>query len=106
MMAGQLSLADYLRSWRMPLVFAAFAKDDLVPGLIDLPLAVARVGVLADRPRIRRAALFQRRQAGPDVLFVEKAVALDSHPPDPRQRGPGNPVLGQIPRAQHSLPAG
>jgi predicted ATP-grasp superfamily ATP-dependent carboligase len=43
MMAGQLSLADYLRSWRKPLVFAAFAKDDLVPGLVDLPLAVARV---------------------------------------------------------------
>ena len=43
MMAGQLSPADYLRSWRKPLVFAAFAKDDLVPGLIDLPLAVARV---------------------------------------------------------------
>jgi D-aspartate ligase len=43
MIAGQLSLADYLRSWRKPLVFAAFAKDDLMPGLIDLPLAVARV---------------------------------------------------------------
>jgi D-aspartate ligase len=43
MIAGKLSLADYLRSWRKPLVFAAFAKDDLVPGLIDLPLAVARV---------------------------------------------------------------
>jgi predicted ATP-grasp superfamily ATP-dependent carboligase len=43
MMAGQLSPADYLRSWRKPLVFAAFAKDDLVPGLVDLPLAVARV---------------------------------------------------------------
>jgi D-aspartate ligase len=43
MIAGQLSPADYLRSWRKPLVFAAFAKDDLVPGLIDLPLAVARV---------------------------------------------------------------
>jgi len=43
MMAGHLSPADYLQSWRKPLVFAAFAKDDLVPGLIDLPLAVARV---------------------------------------------------------------
>jgi D-aspartate ligase len=43
MIAGQLSPADYLRSWRKPLVFAAFAKDDLVPGLIDLPLAVVRV---------------------------------------------------------------
>jgi predicted ATP-grasp superfamily ATP-dependent carboligase len=43
MMAGKLSPADYLRSWRKPLVFAAFAKDDLMPGLIDLPLAAARV---------------------------------------------------------------
>jgi D-aspartate ligase len=43
MMAGHLSLADYLRSWRKPMVFAAFAKDDLVPGLVDLPLAAARV---------------------------------------------------------------
>jgi D-aspartate ligase len=43
MIAGKLSLADYLRAWRKPLVFAAFAKDDLVPGLVDLPLAAARV---------------------------------------------------------------
>jgi D-aspartate ligase len=43
MIAGQLSPADYLKSWRKPLVFAAFAKDDLLPGLVDLPLAVARV---------------------------------------------------------------
>jgi D-aspartate ligase len=43
MMAGQLLLADYLRAWRKPLVFAAFAKDDLMPGLVDLPLGVARV---------------------------------------------------------------
>jgi predicted ATP-grasp superfamily ATP-dependent carboligase len=33
----------YLRSWRKPLVSAAFAKDDPVPGLIYLPLAAARV---------------------------------------------------------------
>ncbi len=43
MRAGNLSLATYLRSWRKPMVFAAFAKDDPVPGLIDLPLAAARV---------------------------------------------------------------
>jgi D-aspartate ligase len=43
MLAGHLSPADYLRSWRKPMVFAAFAKDDLVPGLVDLPLGVARV---------------------------------------------------------------
>jgi D-aspartate ligase len=43
MLAGHLSPADYLRSWRKPMVFAAFAKDDIVPGLVDLPLGVARV---------------------------------------------------------------
>jgi D-aspartate ligase len=43
MMAGRLTLADYLRSWRKPLVFAGFAKDDLIPGLIDVPLQAARV---------------------------------------------------------------
>jgi predicted ATP-grasp superfamily ATP-dependent carboligase len=53
MMAGQLSPAEYLRSWRKPIVFAAFAKDDLLPGLIDLPLAAARVlgRYLPERPR-------------------------------------------------------
>jgi predicted ATP-grasp superfamily ATP-dependent carboligase len=35
MMAGRLTPAAYLRSWRKPLVFAAFAKDDPVPGLVD-----------------------------------------------------------------------
>jgi len=43
MMAGRLTPAAYLRSWRKPLVLAAFAKDDPVPGLVDLPLAAARV---------------------------------------------------------------
>lgn len=43
MMAGRLMPAAYLRSWRKPLVFAAFAKDDPVPGLADLPLAGMRV---------------------------------------------------------------
>src|SRR5258706_206666 len=45
---------------------------------------VDELGVLADRLRIRRGALLERRQAGPDVLLVEKAVALDPHPADPR----------------------
>jgi D-aspartate ligase len=53
MIAGNLSFADYLRSWHKPLVFAAFAKDDLMPGFIDLPLAAARVlgRYLPDLPR-------------------------------------------------------
>jgi D-aspartate ligase len=58
MTAGHLSPADYLRSWRKPLVFAGFAKDDLVPGLVDLPLAAARVlrRYLPHRAPPRRAA--------------------------------------------------
>src|SRR2546429_2528868 len=45
---------------------------------------VHELGVLADRARVRGGAFFQRRQARPDVLFVEKAVALYLHAPDPR----------------------
>ena len=43
MMAGRLTPTAYLRSWGKPLVFAASAKDDPVPGLVDLPLAAARI---------------------------------------------------------------
>jgi len=42
-MAGRLSPGEYLRSWRKPLVFAAFAKDDVLPGVVDVPLAALRV---------------------------------------------------------------
>ncbi|HLH94950.1 MAG TPA: ATP-grasp domain-containing protein [Xanthobacteraceae bacterium] len=41
--AGRLKAADYLRSWCKPLVFAGFAKDDPIPGLIDVPLQAARL---------------------------------------------------------------
>jgi len=43
MRTGSLSLGDYLRSLRMPLEFAIFAKDDPLPGLVDLPLMAKRV---------------------------------------------------------------
>jgi D-aspartate ligase len=43
MWRGRLSFSDYLQSWRKPLVLAALAKDDPLPGLVDLPLAMARV---------------------------------------------------------------
>jgi predicted ATP-grasp superfamily ATP-dependent carboligase len=56
MMAGRLTPAAYLRSWCKPLVFAAFAKDDPAPGLVDLPLAAARVlGRYWPRPCARQA---------------------------------------------------
>jgi D-aspartate ligase len=38
MAAGALSPADYVRSLRRPMTFAAFAVDDIVPGIVDLPL--------------------------------------------------------------------
>jgi D-aspartate ligase len=43
MLAGTLSPVGYLRDWQKPLVFAAFAKDDPLPGIIDLPLTAFRV---------------------------------------------------------------
>ncbi len=43
MLSGRLSPLDYLRSFSMPLEFAAFAWDDPLPGLLDLPLVAARL---------------------------------------------------------------
>jgi predicted ATP-grasp superfamily ATP-dependent carboligase len=42
MLAGTLSPAQYLASFRANLVFAAFASDDLLPGIVETPLALAR----------------------------------------------------------------
>lgn len=43
MLAGTLSPVRYLKSFGKPLQFAAYAGDDPVPGIVDLPLALARV---------------------------------------------------------------
>ncbi len=43
MIRGQISFADYLRSLRQTLVFATFAWDDPLPGIIELPLTAWRV---------------------------------------------------------------
>jgi len=43
MAAGHLAPRDYLSSLRGPLQFAAFAADDPLPGMIDVPLSLARV---------------------------------------------------------------
>jgi predicted ATP-grasp superfamily ATP-dependent carboligase len=43
MLAGALSPADYLRGFKRPVAFAAFAVDDPLPGLAELPLALMRV---------------------------------------------------------------
>ena len=42
--AGSLTLSEYLKSFqKTSLEFAAFSKDDLLPGLLDLPLVLARL---------------------------------------------------------------
>jgi D-aspartate ligase len=42
-MVGTLTLSAYLRTLRPPIVFAAFAWDDVLPGLLDVPLTLYRV---------------------------------------------------------------
>ena len=42
MAAGYLAPRDYLASLRQPLQFAAFAADDPLPGVLDVPLSLAR----------------------------------------------------------------
>jgi D-aspartate ligase len=43
MLAGTLSPLGYIRGWCRPLVFAEFAKDDPLPGLVDLPHLIWRL---------------------------------------------------------------
>jgi predicted ATP-grasp superfamily ATP-dependent carboligase len=53
MARGELSLRDYLGSFRAVKVWAAFAPSDPVPGILDLPLTAWRVmtrRVLKERP--------------------------------------------------------
>ena len=42
MWAGTLSISEYAKSLHSPLVFAASATDDIVPGIVDLPLVAWR----------------------------------------------------------------
>jgi D-aspartate ligase len=42
MAMGYLAPRDYLASLRQPLQFAAFAADDPLPGVLDVPLSLAR----------------------------------------------------------------
>ena len=41
-LAGTLAPSTYLASFRLPIAFAAFAWDDPVPGLLELPLSLYR----------------------------------------------------------------
>jgi predicted ATP-grasp superfamily ATP-dependent carboligase len=65
MWAGANSPARYLRSFRRPLTFAAFAKDDPLPGLVELPLVAARM--------LTRSSRLPSRSA-------EKAPVAQTHP--------------------------
>lgn len=54
--AGSMSPASYLKSLRGPMEFAAFAPDDLMPGVIDLPLVASHL-VTRRLPVMARSAL-------------------------------------------------
>jgi D-aspartate ligase len=54
-MEGRIKLADYLKCWRRPLAFAAFALDDPLPGIVELPLALYR-GLTRRAPAILRTS--------------------------------------------------
>ena len=65
--AGRLKLADYRYCWRRPLALAAFAWDDPLPGLAELPLATYR-SVTRRAPALLRAnrILMERTGIAPD----------------------------------------
>jgi predicted ATP-grasp superfamily ATP-dependent carboligase len=60
MLRGRLSVAAYLGSFRRPMGFAAFAPDDLLPGIAEVPLALLRAAThrlpITIRDLSRRAA--------------------------------------------------
>ena len=57
MAAGHLAPRDYLSSWRGRLQFAAFAADDPLPGVLDVPLALARIFTKRMPAALRRSSL-------------------------------------------------
>jgi D-aspartate ligase len=56
MAAGYLAPRDYLASLRAPVQFAAFAPDDPLPGVLDVPLALARFFTKRLPAALRRSA--------------------------------------------------
>ena len=46
MAMGDLKLRDYLGSFRQPMTFAAYAPDDVMPGMLDMPLVFSWRAVL------------------------------------------------------------
>jgi D-aspartate ligase len=63
---GRIGLADYLSSYRQRLVFASFALDDPLPGLLELPLLFWRRGI---RRLARGARRLVRRAPSPGAAI-------------------------------------
>ena len=93
-MSGHLSLSGYLRSFRKPVESAIFAKDDPLPGLLELPL----MGWLFAR-RLYIEKFRKRRPPNESRPVAEQASTLPglcqcestasrpmskAHPPGPR----------------------
>ena len=57
MAAGHLKPRDYLASLRRPLQLAAFAADDPLPGVLDVPLSLARFFTRRLPAALRRSSL-------------------------------------------------
>src|SRR5262249_15306293 len=57
MAAGHLASRDYLASLRGPLQFAAFAADDPLPGVLDVPLSLGRFFTRRLPAALRRSSL-------------------------------------------------
>jgi predicted ATP-grasp superfamily ATP-dependent carboligase len=68
MWSGRLDLMGYLRSLRSPRMFAVVAADDLLPGLLDLPLtAISQWKRALHRLRGRRAVIDGQSQSNPAI---------------------------------------
>ncbi len=83
MLRGRLTPAAWLRSLRRPLTFAAFALDDPLPGLVELPLALWRA--VTHRLPIVTAG-FWRRVVGADPAPPTPGPDSRYSPSRPRRR--------------------
>jgi hypothetical protein len=63
--------SGYLRSLQRPLTLAAFAKDDPLPGLIELPLVAARVLARSAPLRCRAPGKTLMQRPGPTGRLVQ-----------------------------------
>jgi len=87
MRAGAMSCSDYLQSWRQPLSFAAYAPDDLLPGLIDLVVTTYRRAARRLHRRAAARAAERPAVAGPDpwakAVPRERSIITKAGLPEP-----------------------